>query len=193
MSIRRVVSYVVGKGCLLCPVCSRDKMLLAFALLHWLLLQVSLDFLLLHSNPVWWKGHHFFMLVLEVLECLHRNVQLQFVWHQWLGHRLGLLWCWMFCLGNKPRSFCHFWDCTAFWALADYAGYSISSKGFLPTTLYIMVIWVKFAHPTVHFSSLIPQMLKFTLAILFDHFQFTLICGPNIPGLYVILFFKYRT
>ena len=141
----------------------------------------------------WWKGHHFFMLVLEVLECLHRNVQLQFVWHQWLGHRLGLLWCWMFCLGNKPRSFCHFWDCTAFWALADYAGYSISSKGFLPTTLYIMVIWVKFTHPTVHFSSLIPQMLKFTLAILFDHFQFTLICGPNIPGLYAILFFKYRT
>ena len=38
--------------------------LLAFALLHfvlqgqtWLLLQVSLDFLLLHPNPLWWKGH----------------------------------------------------------------------------------------------------------------------------------------
>ena len=28
-----------------------------------------------------------------------------------LGHRLGLLWYWMFCLGNEQRSFCHFWDC----------------------------------------------------------------------------------
>ena len=29
----------------------------------------------------------------------------------------------------------------------------------------------------------------FTLVISFDHFQFTLICGPNIPGSYAILFF----
>ena len=48
--------------------------LLAFALLHFvlqgqicLLLQVSLDFLLLHSSPIWWKGHLFLMLVLEGL------------------------------------------------------------------------------------------------------------------------------
>ena len=27
-------------------------------------------------------------------------------------HRLELLWCWMTCLGNEPRSFCHFWGCT---------------------------------------------------------------------------------
>ena len=27
------------------------------------------------------------------------------------GHRLGLLWYWMVCLGNKQRSFCRFWDC----------------------------------------------------------------------------------
>ena len=40
----------------------------------------------------------------------------------------------------------------------------------------------------VHFSSLIPKMLMFTLAISFDHFQFTLIHGPNIPGSYAILF-----
>ena len=40
---------------------------LVFALLHFvlqgqtcLLLQVSLDFLLLHSSPLWWKGHLFF-------------------------------------------------------------------------------------------------------------------------------------
>ena len=29
----------------------------------------------------------------------------------WSGHRLGLLWYWMVCLGNEQRSFCRFWDC----------------------------------------------------------------------------------
>ena len=28
----------------------------------------------------------------------------------------------------------------------DYDGYSISSKGFLPTVVDVMVIWVKFTH-----------------------------------------------
>ena len=35
--------------------------------------------------------------------------------HQRFGHKLGLLWCWLVYLGNKLRSFCHFWDCT--WVL----------------------------------------------------------------------------
>ena len=42
---------------------------------------------------------------------LHRTVQLQLLQHYWLGHRLGLLWYWMVCLGTEQRSFCHFWDC----------------------------------------------------------------------------------
>ena len=33
-------------------------------------------------------------------------------------------------------------------------------------------------------------MSMFTLVILFDHFQFTLIHGPNIPGSCAILFFR---
>ena len=41
---------------------------------------------------------------------------------------------------------------------------SISSKGFLPAVVDIMVIWVKFTHSSP-FSSLIPKMLMFTLAI----------------------------
>ena len=41
----------------------------------------------------------------------------------------------------------------------------------------------------VHFSLLIPRMLMFTLAISFDHFQFALIHGPNIPSSYAILLF----
>ena len=59
MSMCRVISCIVGRGCLLWPVCSLGKTLLAFALLHFvlqsqtcLLLQVSLDFLLLHSSPL---------------------------------------------------------------------------------------------------------------------------------------------
>ena len=58
MSMCRVVSCVVGRGCLLWPLCSLGKTLLAFAVLHsvvqgqtCLLLQVILDFLLLHSSP----------------------------------------------------------------------------------------------------------------------------------------------
>ena len=49
-------------------------------------------------------------------------------------------------------------------SFVDHDGYSISSEGFLPTVVDIMVIWVKFTH-SVHFSSLIPRMSTFTLAI----------------------------
>ena len=57
------------------------------------------------------KGHLFGVLVLEDLVALHRTIQLQHLQHYRLGHRLGLLWYWMVCLGNEQRSFCHFWDC----------------------------------------------------------------------------------
>ena len=68
-------------------VCSLGKTLLAFALLHFvlqgqtcLLLQVSLDFLLLHSSPPMMKRTSFFwLLVLEGLIGLHKTVQL--LWH----------------------------------------------------------------------------------------------------------------
>ena len=40
-----------------------------------------------------------------------------------------------------------------------------------------------------HFSSLILKMLIFTHHQLFDHFRFTLIHGPNIPGSFEILLF----
>ena len=118
MSMCRVLSWVVGRGRLLWPVHSLGKTLLTFALLHsvlqgqiCLLLQVSLDLLLLHSSPLQWKGHFFGVLVLEYLIGLHRAIQLQFLQHHWSGHRLGLLWYWMLYLGNEQRSFCHFWDC----------------------------------------------------------------------------------
>ena len=48
-------------------------------------------------------------------------------------------------------------------SFVDYDGYSISSEGFLPTVLDVMVIWVKFTH-SVYFSSVIPRMSTSTLA-----------------------------
>ena len=51
------------------------------------------------------------VLVLEGLVGLHRTIQLQLLQHYWWGHRIGLPWYWIVCLGNEQRSFCHFWDC----------------------------------------------------------------------------------
>ena len=53
----------------------------------------------------------FWVLVLKGLVALHRTVQLQLLQPYWLGHRLGLLWYWMVCLGNEERSFCRFREC----------------------------------------------------------------------------------
>ena len=74
-------------------------------------------------------------------------------------------------------------------SFVDYEGYFISSKGFLPTVEHIMVIWVKFTIP-VHFSHQFLKCQHSLLHLLFDHFQFTLIHGPNFPGCYTILFFR---
>ena len=117
MSICRVFSCVVGRG--FCyEQCVLFAKLLGCAQLHLvfqgqtcLLLQVSLDFLLLHSSPLWWKGLLFWVLVLEGLVDLHRTIQFQHFQYSWLGHRLGLLWYWMICLGNKLTTFCHFTGC----------------------------------------------------------------------------------
>ena len=158
MSMCRAISCVAGKGCLLWSKCSLDKTLLSFALLHvvlqgqtCLLLQVSLDCLLLHFNCLWWKEHLLLVLVLEGLVGLHRTIQFELLQHYWLGHRLGLLWYWTVCLGDEQRSFCL---CSSKIAskycisdsFVDYEGYSISSEGFLPMVVDIMVIWVTFTH-----------------------------------------------
>ena len=57
------------------------------------------------------KRTTFWVLFLEGLIGLHRIIQLHLLQHYWLGHRWGLLWYWMVCLGNEQRSFCHFWNC----------------------------------------------------------------------------------
>ena len=113
------------------------------------------------------KDIFFGVLVLKGLVGLHRTVQLQLLQRYWLGHRLRLLWYWMVCIENKQRSFCRFWDCIQvlhFGLFVDHDGFSISSEGFLPAVVDIMVIWVNSPIP-VHFSLLIPRMSTFTFAI----------------------------
>ena len=158
MSMCRVFSCVVGRRCLLWPVHPLGKTLLAFDLLHFLLqgqicllLQVSLDFLLLHSNALWWKGHLFLVFILEGLVGLHRTVQLQLLKHCWSGHRLGFCDIEWFALETSRDHFVVF-EIAPKYCISDCFvhsdGYSISSMGFLPTVIdtLVLVIWVKFTH-----------------------------------------------
>ena len=94
------------------------------------------------------KDIFFGVLVLEGIVSLHRTIQLQLLQHYWSGHRLGLLWHWMVCLGNRDHSVV--FEIASKYCISDFFvdrdGYSTSSKGFLPTVVDIMVIWVKFTH-----------------------------------------------
>ena len=79
------------------------------------------------------------MLVLEGLVDLHRTVQLQLLQDYWLWHTVilnGLPWK----QTEFILSFLRLHPSTAFPTLVDYDGYTISSKGFLPTVVDIMVI-----------------------------------------------------
>ena len=88
------------------------------------------------------------MLVLEGLVGLHRTIQLQFLQHYWLGIDLDYCDIELFTLemNRNHLSFLRLHPSTAFWTLVDYDGYSISSKGFLPTVVDITVVYVKFTH-----------------------------------------------
>ena len=156
MYMCRVVCCIVRRGCLLWTVCSLDKTLLAFPLLHFVLQSQtfflfweSFDLLLLHSIPLWRKWHCFLVSVLEDAICLHRTSQFQLPWHQYLGYWLGVLWYWIVCLGKELGSFCNFENAPKYWiwgSFVDYEDYSISSKGFFSTVVDIMVTRIKFVH-----------------------------------------------
>ena len=114
----RVFSCVVGRGCLLWPVHSLGKTLLAlpcFILYSKIKFACYSRYFLTsyfcipgsyNEKDIFWG-----VLALEGLLGLHRTIQLQLLKHYLLGHRLGLLWYWIFCLGNEQRSVCCFWDC----------------------------------------------------------------------------------
>ena len=200
-SICRIISWTVGKG-----VCCDQLVLLTnllfFVLLPFalqgqtcLLFWVSLDFLLLHPNPLWWKGHLFFFLffffgVLEDVIRFHWTGQLFLPCigsgaQTWITEILdGLHW--------KQTGYTVVFEAAHEYfilnSFVDCKGYSISSKEFLPTVVDIMDIWIKFTH-SVHFSSLCPKMSMFTLGhLLLNRVQFTFIHKPNISDSCSILF-----
>ena len=154
MSMCRVISGIFGRRCLLWPVNCLGKTLLTFALLHFvlqghtcLLLQVSLDFLLCISIKK--EKDIFFSCVSSRRSCRSsQNCPTSASLALVVGPRLELLWCWMVCLGNKPRSLWHLWNCTKvlhfglfcwLWGLLHFF------QGMLACSS-IMVIWIKFAH-----------------------------------------------
>ena len=84
--------------------------LLAFALLHSVFQgQICLLYPVFSWLPTFafqspiWKGHLFGVLVLVGLVGFHRTIQLQLLQHYWSGHRLGLPWYSMVCLGHEQR------------------------------------------------------------------------------------------
>ena len=83
------------------------------------------------------------MLVLEGLVGLHRSVQLQLFQHYWLGIDLDYCDIEWFALEKNQNHFVIF-EITSKYCISDssvdYESYSISSKGFLPTVVDIMVI-----------------------------------------------------
>ena len=82
------------------------------------------------------------MLVLEGLVGLHRTIQLKLLQHYWSGHRLVLCDVERFALETSRDHFVVF-EIAPKYCISDcfvhFDGYSISSMGFLPTVVDIMV------------------------------------------------------
>ena len=83
------------------------------------------------------------MLVLKGLVGLHRTIQLQLLQHYWLG--IDLDYCdieWVALEMNRDHSV--IFEIASKYCISDsfvdHDGYSISSKGFLPAVVDIMVI-----------------------------------------------------
>ena len=83
------------------------------------------------------------MLALKDLVGLHRTVQLQLLQHYWLGHRLDYYDIEWFSLETN-RDHSVIFEIASKYCISDsfvdHDGYSISSEGFLPTVVDIMVI-----------------------------------------------------
>ena len=83
------------------------------------------------------------MLVLKGFVSLHKTVQLQFLQHYWLGIDLDYYDIEWFALETNRDHSVIFVIASKYCILdsfVDYDGYSISSKGFLPTVVDIMII-----------------------------------------------------
>ena len=150
ISMCRVFSCVFGRGCLLWPVCSLGKTLLAFALLHFVLQgQTCLLFQVISWLPTFafqspMKKNTSFWGVSSRRSCRSYESEsvielFNFSFFSIISQGIDLDYCdieW-FALETKYCILDSF---------VDHDGYSISSKGFLPTIVDKMVIWVKFSH-----------------------------------------------
>ena len=90
------------------------------------------------------KRTSFWMLVLKGVVGLHRTIQFQLLHHYKLGHRLGLLWHWMVCLGNKQRSclyFCKMLLCTCPKKFKTYGPTKIYTQMFIAALFMTVKIW----------------------------------------------------
>ena len=100
-------------------------------------------------QSLWWKGHLWGVLFLEGLVGFHRTVRLQLLQDYWSGIDLDYHDIEWFALEMNEDPSVVFEIASKYCILdsfVDYDGYSISSKGFLPTVVDIMVISVKFIH-----------------------------------------------
>ena len=91
------------------------------------------------------------MLVLKDFVGLHRTIQLQLLQHYWLGQRLVYHDIEWFALETN-RDHSVIFEIASKYCISDsfvdHGVCSISSKGFLPTVVDMMVIRVKFNHST---------------------------------------------
>ena len=82
------------------------------------------------------------MLVLEGLVGLHRTIQLQLLQRYWSG--IDLDYCDIEWFALEMNRYSVIFEIASKYCISDsfvdYDGYSISSKGFLPTVVDIMVI-----------------------------------------------------
>ena len=132
LSMCRVFSCVVGRRCLLWPVCSIDKTV-SLCPASFCTPKPNLPVLQgISSLPTFAfqfpiMKRTFFGGISSIKSVdPHRTIQPQLLQYYWSGHRLGLLWYWVVCLGNEQRSFCHFWDCILD-CFVDCDDYCISS------------------------------------------------------------------
>ena len=98
--------------------------------------------------PVPCHGKDIILGALEGLVDLHRTVQLQLLQHYWSEHTCITVILNGFLETNRDHPVV--FETASKYCISDsfvnYEGYSISSKGFWPTVVDIMVIWVKFTH-----------------------------------------------